>query len=370
MAGTREVIRLAGLYRGIPVHYVSTTAVLAGLGVGGRPRGDRGDAARRTPSCCAWATSRPSTWRRSCCGTRAGRACRWRSTGRWTSSAASRTGAWSTSTEMCALIRFIDRHRPGARHRPAARLRARRRLRGGHPPHLRHRGRDRAHLPPGQPGARPARRPGRPAARPRVPDRRRCRSPTGSASSRGRPPATRRTRWRRSCRCSWTAAARPGSRWRRCTWSTSSRPTRRTNTERALRGQRHRLPAGQRPAAGPQHRPADARRATCPPVGRPLPAACRLAATRTGSRSSSRPDPAGHGAGDAPVAFCADLSPASVLGAYRRGVIPLPAPDEYFRTLNEVRYEDQVAAGTIAVVGDERRRSRTGWPGGRPTRGR
>jgi leucyl/phenylalanyl-tRNA---protein transferase len=57
--------------------------------------------------------------------------------------------------------------------------------------------------------------------------------------------------------------------------------------------------------------------------------------------------------GDAPVAFCADLSPASVLGAYRRGVIPLPASDDYFRTLNEFRYEDEVAAGSIAVVGDE-----------------
>jgi leucyl/phenylalanyl-tRNA--protein transferase len=54
------------------------------------------------------------------------------------------------------------------------------------------------------------------------------------------------------------------------------------------------------------------------------------------------------------VAFCADLSPASVLGGYRRGIIPLPAPNEYFRTLNEVRYEDQVAAGAIAIVGDER----------------
>ena len=40
-----------------------------------------------------------------------------------------------------------------------------------------------------------------------------------------------------------------------------------------------------------------------------------------------------------------------MLGAYRRGIIPMPAPDEYFRTLNEVRYEDQVADGTIAVVG-------------------
>lgn len=59
-------------------------------------------------------------------------------------------------------------------------------------------------------------------------------------------------------------------------------------------------------------------------------------------------------ADDAPVAFCADLSAASVLGAYQRGIVPLPAPDEYLRTLNEVRYEDQVSAGTIAIVGDER----------------
>ena len=57
---------------------------------------------------------------------------------------------------------------------------------------------------------------------------------------------------------------------------------------------------------------------------------------------------------DGPVAFCADVSAASVLGAYRRGIIPLPAPDEYLRTVNEVRYEDLVAAGTIAIVGDER----------------
>ena len=35
VGGTREVIRLAGRYRGIPVHYVSSAAVLAGLGVAG-----------------------------------------------------------------------------------------------------------------------------------------------------------------------------------------------------------------------------------------------------------------------------------------------------------------------------------------------
>jgi thioester reductase-like protein len=35
VTGTRELIRLAGLYRGIPLHYVSTTAVLAGFGAAG-----------------------------------------------------------------------------------------------------------------------------------------------------------------------------------------------------------------------------------------------------------------------------------------------------------------------------------------------
>jgi leucyl/phenylalanyl-tRNA--protein transferase len=30
----------------------------------------------------------------------------------------------------------------------------------------------------------------------------------------------------------------------------------------------------------------------------------------------------------------------------------MPAPDDYFRTLNEFRYEDDVAAGNIAIVGD------------------
>lgn len=57
-------------------------------------------------------------------------------------------------------------------------------------------------------------------------------------------------------------------------------------------------------------------------------------------------------AGDHPVAFCADLSPASVLAACRHGIIPLPAADEYLRTINEVRYEDQVTAGLIGIVGD------------------
>jgi len=70
--------------------------------------------------------------------------------------------------------------------------------------------------------------------------------------------------------------------------------------------------------------------------------------------SSGRSDPGGAGQPGQLVAFCSDLSPASVLGAYRRGIVPIPAGSEYFRTLNEVRYEDQVAAGAIAVVGGER----------------
>jgi leucyl/phenylalanyl-tRNA---protein transferase len=60
------------------------------------------------------------------------------------------------------------------------------------------------------------------------------------------------------------------------------------------------------------------------------------------------------GPAEGPVAFCGDLGPDSVLGAYRRGLVPMPAADEYFRGFNEIRYEDQVAAGAIAVVGDER----------------
>ena len=57
---------------------------------------------------------------------------------------------------------------------------------------------------------------------------------------------------------------------------------------------------------------------------------------------------------DQPVAFCADLSPASVLGGYRRGIVPIPAATEFIRTRNEVLYEDEVAAGAIAIVGGSR----------------
>jgi leucyl/phenylalanyl-tRNA--protein transferase len=55
---------------------------------------------------------------------------------------------------------------------------------------------------------------------------------------------------------------------------------------------------------------------------------------------------------DRPVAYCADLSPASVLGAYRHGIVPFPAPDEYVRNFHELQHEEEVAAGSIAIIGD------------------
>jgi leucyl/phenylalanyl-tRNA---protein transferase len=57
------------------------------------------------------------------------------------------------------------------------------------------------------------------------------------------------------------------------------------------------------------------------------------------------------GAPDGPVAFGADLSPVSVLGAYKNGIFPFPAPDEFARDSNEFRYEDQVSDGVIGLVG-------------------
>jgi len=75
-------------------------------------------------------------------------------------------------------------------------------------------------------------------------------------------------------------------------------------------------------------------------------------------------------AGDYPVAFCGDLSPASLLSAYRHGIVPLPADSEYARDINEFRYEEQVAAGLIAVVGDMDPYLATWWcPDPRPVIG-
>jgi amino acid adenylation domain-containing protein/thioester reductase-like protein len=106
VAGTREVIRLAAMYQDVPVHYVSSTAVLAGLGVAGVR-----EVTEETP------LAHPELLRMGYVETKyvaeellraaggaglpvaiyrpldiVGSVC---------------TGAWSTSTEMAALMRFI-----------------------------------------------------------------------------------------------------------------------------------------------------------------------------------------------------------------------------------------------------------------------
>ena len=106
VAGTREVIRLAGLYRGIPVHYVSTTAVLAGLGVAGVR-----EVTEETP------LAHPDRLRMGYVETKYVAEELLRSASRAGLPVAVYrpldivgsvdTGAWSTATEMCALIHFI-----------------------------------------------------------------------------------------------------------------------------------------------------------------------------------------------------------------------------------------------------------------------
>jgi amino acid adenylation domain-containing protein/thioester reductase-like protein len=106
VAGTREVIRLAGEYRGIPVHYVSTTAVLAGLGVEGVH-----EVTEET------ALGYPDQLRMGYVETKYVAEELLRNAGRAGLPVAIYrpldivgsidTGAWSTSTEMCALIRFM-----------------------------------------------------------------------------------------------------------------------------------------------------------------------------------------------------------------------------------------------------------------------
>ena len=106
VAGTREVIRLAGESRGIPVHYVSTTAVLAGLGVEGTR-----EVTEETP------LGYPEQLRMGYVETKYVAEELVRNAGRAGLPVAIYrpldivgsidTGAWSTTTEMCALIRFM-----------------------------------------------------------------------------------------------------------------------------------------------------------------------------------------------------------------------------------------------------------------------
>ena len=106
VAGTREIVRLAGLRRGIPVHYVSTTAVLAGLGMAGTR-----EVTEET------ALAHPELLRMGYVETKYAAEELLRNAARSGLPVAvyrpldivgsQRTGAWHTATEMCALIRFI-----------------------------------------------------------------------------------------------------------------------------------------------------------------------------------------------------------------------------------------------------------------------
>ncbi len=106
VAGTREVIRLAAKYRAIPVHYVSSTAVLAGLGVSGVR-----EVTEETP------LAHPELLRMGYVETKYVSEELLRAAGGAGLPVAIyrpldivgsvSTGAWSTSTEMAALIRYI-----------------------------------------------------------------------------------------------------------------------------------------------------------------------------------------------------------------------------------------------------------------------
>jgi thioester reductase-like protein len=104
--GTREVIRLAAMYRAIPVHYVSSTAVLAGLGVAGVR-----EVSEETP------LAHPELLRMGYVETKYVSEELLRAAGGTGLPVAIyrpldivgsvRNGAWNTSTEMAALVRFI-----------------------------------------------------------------------------------------------------------------------------------------------------------------------------------------------------------------------------------------------------------------------
>jgi amino acid adenylation domain-containing protein/thioester reductase-like protein len=106
VAGTREVIRLAALYRGIPVHYVSTTAVLAGLGVAGtRTVTEQTPLAHPELLLMGYVETKYVAEELLRAASRAGLPV---AIYRPLDIVGSlRTGAWSTSAEMAALIRFI-----------------------------------------------------------------------------------------------------------------------------------------------------------------------------------------------------------------------------------------------------------------------
>jgi amino acid adenylation domain-containing protein/thioester reductase-like protein len=106
VTGTRELIRLAGLYRGIPVHYVSTTTVLAGFGaMGVHEVTEDTPLAYADHLCMGYIETKFVAEELLRNASRAGLPVAiYRPLD---IVGDQRTGAWNTATEMCALIRFI-----------------------------------------------------------------------------------------------------------------------------------------------------------------------------------------------------------------------------------------------------------------------
>lgn len=106
VTGTRELIRLAALYRGIPIHYVSTTAVLAGFGVMGvREVTEDTPLAYGDQLCMGYLETKFAAEEML---RNAGRAGLPVTIYRPMDIVGDhRTGVWNTTTEMYALIRFI-----------------------------------------------------------------------------------------------------------------------------------------------------------------------------------------------------------------------------------------------------------------------
>ncbi|MGH3256682.1 MAG: amino acid adenylation domain-containing protein [Streptosporangiaceae bacterium] len=106
VTGTREVIRLAAEARGIPVHYVSTTAVLAGLGVMGvREVTEETPLAHADRLGVGYVETKFVAEELLRNASRAGLPV---AIYRPLDIVGSlRTGVWNTAAEMCALIRFV-----------------------------------------------------------------------------------------------------------------------------------------------------------------------------------------------------------------------------------------------------------------------
>jgi amino acid adenylation domain-containing protein/thioester reductase-like protein len=106
VTGTRELIRLAGLYRGIPIHYVSTTTVLAGFGaMGVHEVTEDTPLAYADHLCMGYIETKFVAEELLRNASRAGLPVAiYRPLD---IVGDQRTGTWNTATEMCALIRFM-----------------------------------------------------------------------------------------------------------------------------------------------------------------------------------------------------------------------------------------------------------------------